>query len=447
MLGPDYEKPTTSLPQDWKTGGGPEVSQKVLCSPWWHHFQDPLLNALMEEALKANANILLAMARIAEARAILGMREADFLPQLDLNATVLRTTNNALGLPTAGSGITNILLLAGLLSYEIDLWGKVARAEEAARAQMLSKIYAKEAVQLTISADLALLYFSIQALYAQRDIIEKTIAAWEKSYALQKDRYQDGYVSQLELLQIKTQLDYAKALLPPLQQTLTEQINGLAVLLGRTPQELVEKRIPQGKPLDQEILPSVPLSTPTTVLAQRPDIRAAEQELIAANAQIGVVKATYFPTLSLAALGGFTSKKLNRLFKPSSQAWQVEGNFSGPLLTFGREEGAVDAAEAVKEQALISYQQIIREAFREVLNALSAEKTTAESFTANRAAVAAQEKTIALSKDRYQSGYINNLDLLDAERSLFQAQLSLINANLGRFRSAISLYKALGGGV
>lgn len=442
LLGPDYEKPVTALPQSWKEG--PEVTQTVLCSAWWKTFEDPFLNTLVEEALKANANILLAMARVAEARATLSVREADFLPELDLNATAIRGTNNSFG-PSSTNGTLNSFGLVGLLTYEIDLWGRLARAEESARAQMLSKIYAKEAVQLTVSTDVAMSYFSIQALYAQRETLEKTIAAWEESYALQQARYREGYVNQLDLLQTETQLEQARAMLPPLQQALQEQLNGLAVLLGRTPQELVDKVIPQGRSLDQEVLPTVPLSAPTTVFEQRPDIRAAEQDLVAANAEIGVVKASYFPTLSLAALGGFTSNQLNNLFKGSSQEWQISGSFAGPLITFGREEGSVEAAEATKEQALVSYQQTVREAFKEVRNGLSAQKTSADHFKAQQKAVKAQEKTVVLSKDRYKSGYINTLDLLDAERSLFQAQLDLISANLDRFRAVVSLYKALGG--
>lgn len=442
-LGPDYEKPATELPKSWNSS--PETAQTILCSPWWLDFKEPLLNTLIDEALKANANLLLAMARISEARAMLSVREADFLPEINLTSTALRATSNSLGVPTSSSNINTFFGFAGLLSYEIDLWGRLARAEESARAQMLSKIYAKEAVQLTISADVALTYFTLQALYAQRTITEKTISAWEQSYTLQKERYKGGYITQLDLLQTETQLDSAKAKLPAIQQEIAEQVNGLAVLLGRTPKELVEKMIPQGRPLDQETLPSIPLSTPTTLFEQRPDIRAAEQELIAANAEIGVVKAAYFPTLSLAALGGLSSNQLNQLFKGSSKQWQIGGNFAGPLITFGRAEGSVEAAEAVKEEALVSYQQTIREAFKEVLNALSSQKTSTARFKAENDAVNAQRKMVDLSKDRYKSGYTNYLDLLDAERSLFQAQLNLTSAQLDRFRSVVDLYKALGG--
>jgi multidrug efflux system outer membrane protein len=447
-MGPDYEKPETLLPEKW-----PEITIKahkhdvseILNEQWWKDFKDPVLHAFIEEALLYNDDLLLAAARIAEAQGLLNVKEADYLPQINLDTTANRNRTSkeaALKTPTR---MFNDFKLSSVLTFELDLWGRLSRAEESAKAQLLSATFNKEAVQLRLISDVSVAYFNLLSLKAQIEVAEQTLKAREESYRLQQAQYNNGLITQLILKQAESELASTKAQLPQLVQQATEQTNALGVLLGRNPQELTEKPLNSTQKLEAISLPSIYYDAPVTLLENRPDIKSAEQDLIAANANIGLVKASFLPKLSLSGMLGLQSAEVDNLFKANTGTWQVAGALSGPLLTFGRASGSTEAAIAQKDQTVFHYQQVIKNAFKDVLNTLSAQKTASDRHMAEITHVKAREETLRLAQLRYDTGYSNYLEVLDAQRTLFQSQLDLINAKRDQLAAIVDLCKALGG--
>lgn len=455
-VGPDYERPTMELPGAWGSPaasaaatpaslGAAEVS--TVRPDWWTSFDDPVLSRMVDQALTANDDIMLAAARVSEARAILRFTEADRLPQIDAEASAARVRSSGdLTLP-GGSRTGNNFRLAGLLSYEIDLWGRLARADEAARAQLLATEAARDAVRLAVAADTALGYFNLRALDEQLAIAERTVGSREEALTLQQAQFNAGAITELELRQAQGELATARAQVPQLRQARNEQATALAVLLGSTPRAVIEDAIPRGLTIDDlPVPPILPADLPSTLLERRPDIRSAEGQLAAANAEIGIARAAYFPRLSLSALLGLESLELDRLFGSGTGTWQIAGGAAAPLFDFGRTEANVRAAEARREQALAQYQGTVRTSFREVVDALGAQETTAERLAAEADQLATRQDTLRLAKRRYDEGYSSYIEVLDAQRTLFQAELDRVAAQRERLAAAVDLYKALGGG-
>ena len=447
VLGPDHVRPDTNVPDGWGATNVSESSADRIDPRWWRAFGDPVLAGLVEEALARNADVSLAAARVAEARAVLNLRDAQRYPLLGAQASGTRQRSSEDTAIPGGGLIVNDFSAAAVLSYEIDLWGRLARANEAARAQLAAGQATQAAVRLAVAADVATGYFNLRALDQQIDIAQQTVQTRRDSYRLQESRYRNGAISQLAFRQAESELAAAEAELPSLRQQRALQANALSVLMGRTPREIVQPDAMAGRSIeDFAALPEVPMGLPSSLLERRPDIRAAEQQLRAANAEIGIARAAYFPTLSLTGLLGTRSEELDGLFSGPARTWQFAGDLAAPIVDFGRTRANVRAAEARREQAMVNYQQTVRVAFRDVLDALESRAAAVDRIAAQDRQIVALREAARLAQRRFDEGYSDYLEVLDAQRSLFAVELARIDTQQSRLRALVDLYKALGGG-
>ena len=444
-VGPDYKRPQVDLPAAWPVSG----SNASVSARWWTLYADAQLNLLVEEALGHNTDLRLAAARVDEARAGLTIVRADSLPNVTAGAAAgrnrisERSGNFFPGIPTEFNDIT-VTLNA---SWEIDFWGRYRRATEAARGELLASTSARDAVQLSLISDVVRGYFTLRALDSQVEITRRTFETRRESQRLQRMRYDAGEASQLELRQVEAQTAAAQALLPVLEQQQTQQENALAVLLGRSPRALMESAVERGVALDGLTLPpAVPAGLPSDLLQRRPDIREAEQRLIAANARIGVARAAYYPSISLTGMFGFESEKLVDLFSAPARIWQFSAGAAQTVFDAGRTGAQVDIATARREQQLAVYQGTVQNAFREVKDALSASRKSAERLTAEQNRIQALRDAYRLADLSYRSGESSLLDVLDAERGLLGAELDHVLAQREQLVATSDLFKALGGG-
>lgn len=450
-VGPDYEAFSFTMPESWLADDVATRAEVPLPTDWWQLFNDPALTALVEEGLKHNSDIALAAARVSEARATLRLNDANLYPSLGAQGGATRTSRSGEstfgGLGTSSSKPYNDFNLSAVLSYEVDLWGKLRRASEGARATLLAEKANRDAVRLAVVSDIATGYFALLALEQQVAITNDTIATRKSAFDYQNKQYDAGEVDVLTFRRAEAELAAAEATLPVLEQARTEQQHAMAILLGRSPKDIIEETVKTGTAIAAlPIPPTLPTSAPSTLLERRPDVSAAEHDLIASNAAIGVAKADYFPTLSLSALIGLASTDVDRLLRSSARTWNGGATTAMPLFDFGRTSANVDIATARKEQAFITYQQTVRGAFGEVADALSRIRTSDQRSKAQTRQVDAYNETVRVAKLRYDAGYATQLDRLDAERQLFQAQLDQVSAKQQQLSATVTLYKALGGG-
>ncbi len=339
------------------------------------------------------------------------------------------------------SSTYNAYQVALSASWEIDIWGRIRRQTEAARAQLLASEEGRRGVILSLVGSVAGSYINLRSLDRQLEIARETAKSRGESYEIFKLRFSGGVISQLELSQNKSQYDEALASIPPLEKAVAQQENGLSVLLGRNPGP-----IPRGKTIDQLALPAIPAGLPSDLLERRPDLRRAEQNLVAANALIGAAKAAYFPRISLTGLFGFASLDLGNLFDSASKVWQYAAPISMPIFTAGGLAGQLQAAEATQQQALFGYQKAIQEAFREVNDELVSQDRTGAQLRAQKEQVQSLTQYSEIARLRYDNGYTSYIEVLDAERSLFNAQLQYTQTQQAQFQAMTNLYKAMGGG-
>lgn len=448
-IGSDYKKPETALPEQWPWAQDVNAqANQVISKDWWNQFNDPALTALIEEGLQANADLLVAAARVSQARAMLTNSQSELYPTLDAQAGAVRVKNSAESASGAVSSKPfNDLSLGAVLNYELDIWGRIRRSNESAREQLLASQAARDAVHLAVASNIALGYFNLRALDMQLDITEHTIESRQDALEFQRKQYDMGGENALAFHQAEAELAVANAQKPALEQLRAEQESALAVLLGRSPREIVQGKVNVGHEIDNvTIAPALPNNLPSYLLERRPDIAAAEHGLIAANANIAVAKADYFPRLSLSGLLGLASNDADDLLRSSARKWQFGANAAMPIIDFGRTSSRVDAAEAAKEEALVNYQQTVRVAFKEVMDAMSAENTSQAREKAQMQQMKSRAETLRLSDLRYKSGYSNYLEVLDAQRYLYQAQMDRVAARRDRLSALVNLYRALGGG-
>jgi multidrug efflux system outer membrane protein len=442
MVGPDYRRPTVDTPPAWRVSES--TAQELANTAWWQQFNDPVLNDLITSALKENKDLLIAAARVEEFSGRYGFVRADLFPQVGAGAEFgrSRTTGQGANPTPVGYNLTgNSYSMALNANWELDIWGRIRRGTEAARADLVASEEGRRAVILSLVSAVAGSYVNLRDLDRQLEIARETAQSREKWYNLLKDRFEGGLISEMELSQAKSQYDDALATIPQFEKSITLQENGLSVLLGRNPGP-----IPRGKTIDELTLPAVPAGLPSDLLERRPDIRQAEQNLIAANARIGVAKAAYFPAISLTAFFGFASADLSNLFTGPAKIWQYSAPITAPIFTAGKIAGEVKASEAVQQQALIAYQQSIQNAFREVDDALVGQSRTREQLAAQADQVQALRNYYELAQLRYDNGYTSYIEVLDAERSLFNVELSYTQNQGVLFLELINLYKAMGGG-
>lgn len=456
VMGPDYERPAFSLPQQWpwesaqKKEDSASETKPVVVAEWWGAFNDPALSALIEEGLSANADLAVAAARVAEARAALGLREANLFPEIGVQGAARRTRGSSSasfgGLP-GNARPYNDFGIAAVLNYEVSLWGKLARETESASALLAASEAAREAVRLAVAADIATGYFNLRALRMQEAIAMRTLEARQATHEYREKQYRHGAIDGLTYQQSRSEMESARAALPAIRQSRAQAETALSVLLGRDPKTLVEGGFALPEPQALPEPPRVYADLPSTLLERRPDIRAAEQNLISANAAIGAAKADYFPSISLSSLIGLESSKTNTLLRSAARRWNFGAEIAGPVLDFGRVSSFVEGAEARKERALAEYGQTVRVAFKEALDAMNAERNAAEQALAQASREQALAEALRLARLRYDAGYASHLDVLDAERGLFQAELERVSAERDRLAAAVTLIKAMGGGV
>lgn len=442
MVGPDYRRPAVDMPQEWRFQ---EQEVKELADTrWWEQFDDPVLNDLIGTGLAENKDIKIAAARIEQFAGQYITTRAALFPQVDAGASFGRDRVSEKGPAPLSSSVENpadSYLAQFAASWEIDLWGKLRRANESARADILSSEEAWRGVILSLVSSIATGYINLRDLDRQLEIAQATVKSRAESYDIFKLRFEGGIVSELELSQVKSQYEEALATIPVIRKAVAQQENALSILLGRNPGP-----IPRGKTIDELVIPLVPAGLPSDLLARRPDIRQAEQNLISANAQIGVAKAQYFPSISLTGLFGWSSTDMNRLFMGPAQTWSYAAQAAAPIFKGGAIYGQVKAAEAFRKQLLITYQQTIQNAFRDVNDALIDRKSTMEQLETQTRQVESLGTYARTARLRYENGYTSYIEVLDAERSLFNAQLSQAQTKGGLFLSLVNIYRSMGGG-
>jgi multidrug efflux system outer membrane protein len=446
-VGPDYRRPQVELPQTWRDGAAlpaAEQPEQLANLAWWTLLEDPVLDALVAEALASNRDLKTAAARIDEAAGVLGSTRAQLFPQVGGSLSGSRaqaSESTATPIPAGVDRIGEQYFAALNVGWEIDLFGRLRRATEASRADLLATEEARRALALSLAATVANSYISLRDLDNELEISRRTLQTREEALRIFELRYQGGVVSEMELAQVRSEVETARIAVPVLEQSVAQQENALSALLGRLPGPIA-----RGKTLAELNLPLPPASLPSSVLERRPDIRQAEQTLVASNARIGVAKAAYFPVVTLTGLLGSSSVSLSDLFSGPARVWSYGADVVMPIFTAGAISGQVTAAEARQVQALEQYRKAIENAFREVDDALVAGVKTREVVAAHARQVDALTTYDRSARLRYEGGYSAYLEVLDAERNLFQAQINESQARAQALIAATTLYKVLGGG-
>jgi multidrug efflux system outer membrane protein len=441
MVGPDYVRPVAVEPEAWRYQI--TAAEDVVNTAWWQQFDDPVLDDLVRYALESNKDVRLAAARVEEYAARVDIARAGLYPQLgyDGSAGRFRSSLESGGLPPGASRTNDSYSALLNVGWELDFWGKIRRATEAARAQLLAEEESRRTVILTLVTAVTDGYVLLRALDEQLVIARRTLKSRGDSLHLFQLQFEGGVVSELEIAQLKSEYEQAAVRIPSIERQIALQENLLSVLLGRNPGP-----IERGKSIDELLMPAVPAGIPSEVLARRPDIRQAEQQLIAANAQIGVAKAQYFPSISLTGLFGYASTALSELFNSAANLWDVSGLVLGPIYTGGALSGQVRVSEAVQRQALEGYLLTVQTAFREVDDALVSYQKFQEELEAQGRRVNALQEYSRLANLRYNEGQVSYIEVLDAERRLFDAELLFTQNQNAVYNSLVAIYKAMGGG-
>jgi multidrug efflux system outer membrane protein len=449
-VGPNYHRPAVQTPDTFRapTPLPSNESASLADLKWWEVFKDERLQELERTALAQNYDLRDAVARVEAARANVGIVRSEQYPNFSASAdisTVRNSLDGAIPLPASFVRSQNRTFggaTLNLLSFEVDIWGRLRRATESARAQLLGAEETRKAVITTLVSDVATSYFTLRELDYELDISLRTLATRQESLELIKNRQAGGVATLIDLRQGEQLVYTATETIPTLQQQIEQTENVISLLLGKNPGDVV-----RGRSLtEQEIPPDVPAGIPSALLERRPDIRAAEQNLVAANAQIGVAKAAYFPQISLSGFLGGQGNQLSSLFSGPSRVWNFTPELTQPIFTAGRLKSNVRLAEALRESALVEYEKAIQTGFTEVSNALIAHQRVRESRVQQELLVAALQDRTRLAYVRYRGGVDTLLNALDADRDQFQAELNLAQIRLNELLSVVQLYKALGGG-
>jgi multidrug efflux system outer membrane protein len=442
-VGPNYHKPVVQTPTVYRELRETQQAQAQAASyadlPWWQVFQDPQLQELIRTALKQNYDLQLAIERINAERAQLAITRSNQFPQVQGSGTF-----NG-GKEQNFQTKFNFLSLAADAAFQVDLFGRLRRATEAARAQLLATEEAQHTVTLTLVSDVASAYFALLQLDLQLQITRDTVKTQEGSVQLTSFRLNNGVATKLDVLQAQQVLDSANAQIPDLERQIAQEEDAINILLGNYPAGVL-----RGRPLEKQALPpEVPPGLPSSLLERRPDIRQAEQILIAANAEIGVAKAEFFPQISLTGSGGGgfgRSSAFSSLMSSHTGIWSYGAQVSQPIFTGGALRGNLHLAESQHQQALLSYKQTIQRAFGDVSDTLIGYQKLHEVRIQQEQLVADLDESVRLSNMRYQGGTTTYLEVLDGQRSLFAAELTLAQARGNEYQSLVQLYKALGGG-
>jgi multidrug efflux system outer membrane protein len=444
MVGPDYQRPEIPTPAAYRYE--PQSVAQTADTEWWKAFGDPVLDGYIAEALEHNRNVQIAVANVEQAAGVLATTRSPLFPQVSYQADGTRqrlsesVSAQRLAAALGGNPQTTYQVLAGA-SWEIDLWGRIRRLTESARANLLATDEARRGVVLSLVASVASTYLQLLGLDQQLEIAQRTLDTYGQSVKLFELQHKYGQVSKMNVEQARSQYETAAAQIPVIKQQIVQTENALAVLLGRNPGPIA-----RGKKLDALALPTVPEGLPSALLERRPDLLQAEQTLVAANAQIGAAKAQYFPTISLTGALGSASPELRNLFTGPAGVWSYGGSIIGPIFTGGAIAGQVAQAEGGQKAALASYELSIQNAFADVENALASNANLGEQLAAQERLVRALSEYSRLARLQFNGGYTSYTTVLQAEQQLFPSELNLASIRAQLYGSLVNIYKTLGGG-
>jgi len=440
-VGPNYKRPQTNLPQSFR-GEAEAVTNSFGDLPWWSVFSDDALHELIRIALTNNYDLRIAVTRVEQARAIAEQSQAAFFPQVTYEAQAERGKNAANGFPNGNGKTAGIYALTANASWEVDLWGRIRRLNESARAQYLASREAQRDVRISIISQTAQAYFQLLALDADLQIAREATNAFGESLRIFSDRLRHGVASRLETSAAKAARATAAAQIPDLERQIALQENLINVLLGKYTAPVQRN----DSSLEKLSLPDVPAGLPSALLERRPDVRLAEQQLRSANAQVGVAIANFFPQLSLTGLFGRVSPELTAITAGGANAWSWAANLTGPIFQGGAYAAQLHQTKAARQQYWLQYQQAVLNGFREVSDALLARQYLAQARIEDERAVAAYREAVQVVIQRYREGQSSYYEVLQEQQQLFPAEDALVQTGLNQFLAVIQLYRALGGG-
>jgi outer membrane protein, multidrug efflux system len=443
MMGPKYKRPIVDVPQAYRAPSPQQVAQASSLGneEWWQVYQDPVLTQLIHSAIAQNYDVRIAATRVLEAQAQVGITRANQLPSASLGANIYSQQNakvsNLFPAYDVNAGQLNLSVI-----WNLDFWGKYRRQTEAARAQLLASEWGRRAVLSSLVANVATAYFQLRALDSELEISQRTLASRRQSLKLTHVLENNGSGSGLDVSQAEQLVYTASETIPDLERQIQQQENVLSILLGENPQS-----IPRGRSITEQPAPeTVPAGLPSELLERRPDIRQAEENVVAANAQIGVAKAAFFPSISLTGTGGLESNALNRFLSQPSQTWYAAFSVSQPLFEGGRLRSGLKLARAQWQESVLSYQQTVQNALEQVSNSLVASQKNREFREQQELLTQAAQQTDQLSEVLYKNGGASYLQVLTSETNYFSAELNLVQAQLNERLALVQVYEALGGG-
>ena len=440
LVGPNYVKPTLPVPDTFRGAPAASLAASIADAKWWEVFADEQLQALVRTAVTQNYDVRIAAARVMEAEAQLGVTRSNAYPSVDLDLQAGAQRTPAAGTTEARTGAG--VLVQGRAAWELDFWGKYRRETEASRARLLGTQWGQRAVLTTLVSRVAEGYFQLRALDLERDIAQRTLSSRNESLDLTRIRERGGATSLVDVRQAEQLVYAAAATIADLDRRITQQENFISILLGNFPASIT-----RGLDLTaQPHAPEVPAGLPSTLIARRPDVQAAEQEIVAANAEIGAARAAYFPAISLTGSGGLQSTALSALFSSGAGLWSVAAGAAQPIFTAGRTRSQVALAEARRQEATLNYEATVKEAFREVSDALIGYSKAREFREQQGLLFTAAQDARRLADIRYRGGATSYLEVLDADTRLFNAEIGQADARLSELSGFVELYRALGGG-
>ena len=441
-VGPDYTRPVTDAPAAWRIDY-PKAAE-VANTKWWEQFGDPVLNELIETALRENRDVRIAAARVEQFVGALVATRSQLYPQIGYGADANRVRSSREGrppIPEPADPYFSLYQASLGASWQLDLFGRVRRLSESAQAQVYASEQAQRGVVLTLVTNVATTYIALRAFDRQLEIARATSANFGETARIFDLRFKAGIVSQTEVSQIRSQYQQAQAAIPAIEQQIAALENLISLLLGRNPGP-----IPRGKSIDALVAPLIPADLPSALLQRRPDILQAEQNLVAANANIGAARALYYPTISLTGALGSASTAFGNFLTGPATAWALVAGLTGPVFTFGAIEGQVRSAEAGEKQALNVYQQTILNAFRETNDALTGSQKKIQESAMQVERVVALREFARLSRLKFDKGIAGYLEVLVAENELFAAELASVRILADRYTQVVAVYQAMGGG-
>lgn len=432
LVGPKYKKPEDQNASSFRNSSASiDTLASVVNVKWFDLFNDDVLKGLINKGLANNYDMKIALARIDRTRAELGYTKADLLPAVGYRATV-NSNEKAFPFSNASAG----------LSWELDFWGKIRHENRAVQNELLASEEGRKVILSNLVSDIAVAYFQLRDFDNRLIIAQKTLESRQKGYDIINQRFKSGYVSEVDLMQIEQQVAIAEATIPSIKRQITNLENTISILMGQAPGP-----IERGKTnMELQVANTIPVSIPSILLKNRPDVNRAERTYMAANERIGVAQALRFPSFNIAAMAGFANSSVSSLFDGSSYLQNATAGVAGPIFNFGKNKRRVEIYRQIAEEARLSYQKTCITAVAEVEQSLQNVKTYKDEWTARNRQVIAARKNLELSNARYYNGYISYLEVIDVERSLFEAELNLSQLTQNQLSSMIQLYRALGGG-